>query len=165
MAKGWFAAMSSKRRILLVDDDPNASYILTVILKLNDFDVIPYTGPEQALGDFGNGLYDLLLLGVKMARMNGFESYQKMKEIDPHAKICFMTNYRQQSLQEFNKLFPELTSDNLVDKPASGNDLMKIFMRSWQMSSDVLCNGKYFRFMIYAIFWCGSGLNLKAYAR
>jgi CheY-like chemotaxis protein len=121
--------MSSKKRILLVDDDPNSSYILSMILKLNGFDVIPYTDPEQALTDFGKDLYDLLLLEVRMSKMNGFELYQKMKQIDRHIKVCFMTNYRRQYLREFNELFPRLTADSLVDKPASGNDLMKILQR------------------------------------
>jgi len=113
----------------LVDDDPNVSYILTMLLRLNEFDVIPYTDPEQALADFGKGLYDLLMLEVRISKMNGFELYQKMKEIDQHTKICFMTNYRLQYLHEFNELFPELTADSLVDKPASANDLMKILQR------------------------------------
>jgi CheY-like chemotaxis protein len=121
--------MPSRKRILLIDDDPNASYILALILKLNDFDVMPYTDPEQALADFGKNLYDLLLLEVRMPKMNGFELYQKMKEIDRHAKVCFITNYRQQYLQEFNKLFPELTADSLVNKPTSGNDLMEILQK------------------------------------
>jgi DNA-binding response OmpR family regulator len=86
--------MSPKKRILLVDDDPNASYILSMILKLNDFDVIPYMDPEKALGDFGKELYDLLLLEVTMSKMNGFELYRKMREMDHHIKVCFMTNYR-----------------------------------------------------------------------
>jgi CheY-like chemotaxis protein len=121
--------MPLKRRILLVDDDPNTSYILSMILKLNDFDVIPYTDPERALEDFGKNLYDLALLEVRMSKMNGFELYRKMKEIDRSIKVCFMTNYRRQYLNEFNELFPELTPDGLVDKPASGSDLMKILER------------------------------------
>ena len=118
--------MSSKKRILLVDDDPSATYILTMISKLNDFDVIPYTDPEEALADFEKGHYDLLLLEVKMFKMNGFELYQRMKKKDRHTKVCFMTNYRQQYLQEFNKLFPELTADCFAEKPGSGQDLMRI---------------------------------------
>jgi CheY-like chemotaxis protein len=121
--------MPPERRILLVDDDPNTSYILSMILKLNDFDVIPYTDPERALEDFGKNLYDLALLEVRMSKMNGFELYRKMKEIDRSIKVCFMTNYRRQYLNEFNELFPELTPDGLVDKPASGSDLMKILER------------------------------------
>jgi two-component system catabolic regulation response regulator CreB/two-component system response regulator ChvI len=100
-----------------------------MILKLNDFDVIPYTDPEQALADFGKDLYNLILLEVRMSKINGFKLYQKMKEIDPRIKVCFMTNYRRQYLREFNELFPELTADSLVDKPASGSDLIKILQR------------------------------------
>jgi two-component SAPR family response regulator len=33
----------------------------------------------------------LLLLDIKMPMINGFDLYQKMKEIDSNVKICFLT--------------------------------------------------------------------------
>lgn len=106
-----------KKRILLVDDDPNVSYLLSMIMKLNNFDVVPFTDAEMALEGFAKHQYDLLLLDVKMPKMNGFELYRKMKRIDDKVRVCFMTNYRDEYLREFNNLFPELKPDYLVDKP------------------------------------------------
>jgi two-component system catabolic regulation response regulator CreB/two-component system response regulator ChvI len=97
-----------------------------MLLKLNDFSVIPYMDPEQACADFEKDAYDLILLEVRMSKISGFALCHKIKKIDPRAKFCFMTNERQQYLQEFKRLFPELTDDYLVDKPASGTDLLKI---------------------------------------
>lgn len=121
--------MASKRRILLVDDDPKSFYILTMILKLRDYDVTPYLDPEGALADFEKGVYDFLLIAVEMVRMNGFKLYQQMRDTDRIAKVCFMTNYRQRFLPEFSRLFPELTSDSLVDKPVSANELAEILQQ------------------------------------
>jgi two-component system, OmpR family, response regulator ChvI len=121
--------MPSKKRILLIDEDPNASYILSMILKLNDFDVIPYTDPDQALAEFRRNIYNLIILEARISKINGFELYQEMRKIDPDAKICFMTNHRQQYMQEFKKLFPGLTADNLVEKPTSTSDVLKIIQR------------------------------------
>jgi len=120
----------------LVDDDLKSFYILTMILKLRNYDVIPYLDPVGVLPDFENGAYDLLLILVEMVRMNGFELYKNVKNADRHAKVCFMTNYRQRYLPEFSRLFPELTSDSLVDKPISANDLSRgnFATASWQMS-------------------------------
>jgi DNA-binding response OmpR family regulator len=118
--------MSSKKRILFVDDDPKSFYILTMILKLRDYEVMPYLNPEGALADFKKGAYDLLLIVVEMVDMNGFELYQQMKQTDRQTKVCFMTNFRQRYLSEFKRLFPELTSDSLVDKPLSTSDVMEI---------------------------------------
>jgi two-component system, OmpR family, response regulator ChvI len=41
------------------------------------------------LSNFRPGLYDLLLLDIRMPTINGFDLYQKMKEIDSNVKICF----------------------------------------------------------------------------
>ncbi len=116
----------NKRRILLVDDDPNTTYILSMMLKLNDFDVHPYTDPEAALTDFRKDQFDLLLLDIRMPGMTGFELYRKMKEIDRSARVCFMTSYAKEYLQEFRKSFPDLADKDFVNKPAVASDLLKI---------------------------------------
>lgn len=115
-----------KRLILLVDDDPNVTYILGMMLKLNDFDVHAYTDPEVALADFRKDKFDLLLLDIRMPETTGFELYRKMKEIDRTARVCFMTNYAKEYLLEFRKSFPELGDKNFVNKPAVALDLLKI---------------------------------------
>jgi CheY-like chemotaxis protein len=115
-----------KRRILLVDDDPNTTYILGMMLKLNGFDVYPYTDPEAALASFRRGQFDLLLLDVRIPAMNGFELYRKIRYIDEKIDVCFMTNYSKEYVQEFTKSFPELGHNHLVEKPAAAADLLKI---------------------------------------
>lgn len=97
-----------------------------MILKLNDFDVVSFTDPEMALADFGKDQYDLLLLDVRMPKINGFELYKKMRKIDSRPRICFITNHRQEYLHEFSESFPELATNSLADKPASGSDLLEI---------------------------------------
>lgn len=116
----------SKRRIFLVDDDPNTTYILGMILKLNDFEVYPYTDPAVALASFRRGQCDLVLLDVRMPGMTGFELYRKMKQIDENARVCFMTNYAREYLSEFAKSIPEIDRKNLVEKPVATADLLKI---------------------------------------
>ena len=35
--------------------------------------------------------YDLVILDIKMPKMDGFELYIKLREKDPKVKICFLT--------------------------------------------------------------------------
>jgi CheY-like chemotaxis protein len=109
-----------------VDDDPNTTYILGMMLKLNDFDVYPYTDPEAALASFRRGQFDLLLLDARIPAMNGFELYRKIRQIDEEINVCFMTNYARAYVQEFTKSFPGLGHYHLVEKPAVAADLLKI---------------------------------------
>lgn len=77
--------------ILVVDDEPDANMTLRILLEENGFKTDAYTDPLVALQSFRPGKYDLLLLDIKMPKMNGFELYQKMKEIDNNVKVCFVT--------------------------------------------------------------------------
>lgn len=77
--------------ILVVDDEPDANMTLRTLLEENGFKTDAYTDPLVALQSFRPGKYDLLLLDIKMPKMDGFELYQKMKEIDNNVKVCFVT--------------------------------------------------------------------------
>ena len=81
----------NRKKILIVDDDPDICVTLKEIFKQNGFIADSFTDPILALDNFKAGLYDLLLLDIKMPEMNGFQLHQKMKKIDDTVKICFLT--------------------------------------------------------------------------
>ena len=81
----------NKKKILIVDDDPDICVTLREIFKQNGFIADSFTEPLLALNSFKAGLYDLLLLDIKMPEMNGFQLHQEMKKIDNTVKICFLT--------------------------------------------------------------------------
>ncbi len=79
------------KRILLVDDEPDIIYCIREVLEDNGFVVDSYTSPTLALSNFKPGMYDLLLLDIKMPEMHGFDLYEKIKGTDSNVKICFLT--------------------------------------------------------------------------
>jgi two-component SAPR family response regulator len=48
-----------------------------------------------------------------MPQMNGFELYNKIKEIDDKVKVCFITAF-EGYYNEFKKLFPHLKKQNAI---------------------------------------------------
>jgi DNA-binding response OmpR family regulator len=66
----------------LVDDEPDITHLVRRVLENNEFVVDSYTDPTLALSNFRPRLYDLILLDIKMPKMNGFDLYQKIMEIE-----------------------------------------------------------------------------------
>jgi two-component SAPR family response regulator len=61
--------------------------------EYNGFVVGTFNDPQEALLNFKASLYDLLLIDVKMAKMNGFELFQEIEKIDNRANVCFITTF------------------------------------------------------------------------
>ena len=112
-------------KILVVDDEPDITSVIKKGLKSNGFEVDSYNDPVLALEKFRACIYDILIIDIKMPKMNGFELYKKMKEIDNKVKICFLTAIEYYN-DEFRIAFPKLTLKCFADKPISIDLLAKI---------------------------------------
>ena len=126
-----------KKRILLVDDEHDITISISAVLESNDLEVTSYNDPVLALSSFKPHHYDLVMLDVKMPKMDGFELYNEIKKIDNRTKVCFITatdknNYEglegqeQQSgnAREKPQLYCELKKDMFLQKPISNDDLV-----------------------------------------
>jgi DNA-binding response OmpR family regulator len=83
-----------RKRILIVDDNPDITFTLRIGLENDDasMQVYSYNNPVNALLDFRPDFYDLLLIDVNMPLMNGFELCEKLLQKDINVKVCFMTS-------------------------------------------------------------------------
>src|ERR671933_509839 len=70
-----------KRRIMLVDDERDINLMLKIVLEDNGFEVDVFDDSIIALNNYEAGLYDLLILDIKMPKMDGFELYDQVKKI------------------------------------------------------------------------------------
>jgi CheY-like chemotaxis protein len=124
-------------RILLVDDDPDILFTFKEGLEeeLPDVDkskkifdrarkiqVDTFADPKEALSSFKAGVYDLLLLDIRMPDMNGFELYEELEKIDDKPKVCFITAY-ELYYEALKKDFPKLDVGCFIKKPISIEDL------------------------------------------
>jgi PleD family two-component response regulator len=80
------------KRILIVNSEDDVKLALKLALEEeNSFQVDSFNNPILALKDFKNGFYDLLILGIVIPQMNGFELSEEIRKIDDKVKICFLT--------------------------------------------------------------------------
>ena len=62
-----------------------------MVLEGNGFQVDTFDTPLLALEYFRKGLYNLVILDIKMPKMNGFELYREIRKIDEKIRTCFLT--------------------------------------------------------------------------
>jgi DNA-binding NtrC family response regulator len=95
-------------KILVIEDDQDITTSFKETLENNgSFSVHTYNDPRQALSKFEAGLYDLLLLDIRMPYLNDSELYREMKEIDYETKVRFITAY-ETYYEQLKKRFSEI---------------------------------------------------------
>ncbi len=120
---GTFVTTHNKR-ILLVDDEPDIVLAFKIGLEDHGFIVDAFDDPEKAASNFKCDVYDLLLLDIKMPKLNGIEFYYRMKEIDKKVKVCFITASEIYYYEQITKdLFNLLGGIRLFRKPIKVDDL------------------------------------------
>ena len=114
-----------QKRILAVDDEPDLTMICSLALQYHGFKVDTFNDPQEALSNFKPDYYDLVILDIKMPKMDGFELYDKIKKKDHKAKICFLTA-SELYYEEFRKKeYSALDKNLFLKKPIDNDDLLK----------------------------------------
>ena len=115
------------KRVLIVDDESDVNLTIKMALEENGFKVDSFTDPLLALENFKgeSGLYDILILDIRMPNMNGFELYREIKKIDNKVKICFLTAGEMDYEQFKGQLIPALDENCFIQKPIQNETLIK----------------------------------------
>jgi two-component system catabolic regulation response regulator CreB/two-component system response regulator ChvI len=124
-----------RRRIMIVDDEYDVVYSLrTVLEETKLFQVDGYVDPMLALSNFKADTYDLVVLDIRMSRMDGFELYKNIKAIDVRIKVCFLTAVN--DLSEYKINYPDVIEeiecgkiDCFMDKPVAGAQLLNLISK------------------------------------
>jgi DNA-binding response OmpR family regulator len=85
--------MQSVQPIMIVDDEPDITYIMKKVFQVNGIVADSFNDAEEALSHFKPGVYGLLILDIGLPKMNGFELYGEMRKIDAELKVCFLSAY------------------------------------------------------------------------
>jgi DNA-binding response OmpR family regulator len=116
------------KKILVIDDESDVTFTIKNILEDSGFAVDTFNDPILALNYYKVNFYDLIILDIKMPKMDGFELYIKLREKDPKVKICFLT-----AIATFNEEFRKtrlalgktINEDYFIQKPIKMEDLLK----------------------------------------
>lgn len=115
----------NKNKILLVDDEPDLTQVSTLSLEYYGFRVDSFNDPQEALSKYEPGSYDLVILDIKMPKMDGFELYHEIKKKDNNARVCFLTA-SELYYEEFRKKeYCALDKNLFIRKPIENEELVR----------------------------------------
>lgn len=118
-----------QKRILAVDDEPDLNKLCSLALEYHGFKVDTFDDPQEALSNYKSDYYDLVILDIKMPKMDGFELYDEIKKKDPQAKICFLTA-SELYYEEFRKKeYHAIDKSLFIRKPIENEELLKAVNR------------------------------------
>jgi len=115
--------VQKNKRILLVDDEHDVNLTIRLILEENGFKVDSFTDASQALENFTAGLYELVMLDVKLPAMDGFSLYEKIKKLDYKVRICFLTAANRTYYETLKKRYPNINESCVIYNPADYESL------------------------------------------
>jgi two-component system, OmpR family, response regulator ChvI len=93
-------------------------------LRMHGFHADSMTDPVAAVEEFIAGRYDVVILDIRMPKMNGFEVVRELRKTDKDVKICFLTAFEILD-GEFKELFPAMNVQGLMRKPIRIKELIQ----------------------------------------
>src|SRR5581483_397167 len=112
------------RKVAIVDDEVDITTVLKKGLEQNGFSVDAFNDPQEALASFNPDHYDLMIIDIRMPKLNGFDLYREIRKKDNKIKVCFLTAF-EIYYEEFRKMFPTIDVRAFVRKPVSISALVK----------------------------------------
>ncbi len=141
-------------KILLVDDEPDIMMAFKLTLESAGFIVDTHEDPLTALSKFKPRHYDLVILDIRMPKMNGFELYAEMQKIDNQVKVCFITagemrydkvgKGKLKEDEEEEEQYCGLNTERFLQKPISNADLVKRINKIMMLNLSLNIQNTYF---------------------
>jgi DNA-binding response OmpR family regulator len=116
---------TKRKRILLVDDEPDLNTLFHMALERAGFEVQTHENPLLALSHFKPGFFDLIILDIKMPEMDGFELFKELRKKDSKANICFLTASEMYYEENRKREYDSMDKVLFIRKPISNNELVE----------------------------------------
>jgi two-component system, OmpR family, response regulator ChvI len=105
--------------IMIVDDEPDTLFTYEWFLSDEGYNVEAFTDPQEALKRFvqleASSYYQLVLLDIRMPRLNGLQLYNTIKAINPKTKIMFCSAL--DVAEELTSILPDIKYNHIIKKP------------------------------------------------
>ena len=114
----------TRRKILIVDDEYDITFVFKIILEEKGFIADIYNDPIDVLSMYKPYYYDLVMIDLKLPGMTGFELYNQLRMMDNKTKVCFLTSSEQFHQQYRSNEFQDYDPDLFIQKPVENEVLI-----------------------------------------
>jgi CheY-like chemotaxis protein len=106
--------------IMVIDDEPDILFTYKSLLSAEGYNVKAFTDPQEALKHFvqlldPSSYYQLVLLDIRMPRLNGLQLFYKIKTLSPNTKIMFCSAL--DIAEEIVSILPDIKYNDIIKKP------------------------------------------------
>lgn len=109
------------QNILLVEDDPEITRLLTLHFDTSQYQLTCCATGQEALKNMESGNYHLIMLDISLPDCNGMEICKKLRTTDTNTPVLMLTCHAEESDKV---LALELGADDYVTKPFGILELM-----------------------------------------
>ncbi len=85
--------MKEKAKILVVDDEESHRIMLRAVLQDGGYEVAEAADGPEAIRAVEQEIFDLVLLDIRMATLDGIETLTEIRKISPFVPVLIMTAY------------------------------------------------------------------------
>jgi DNA-binding NtrC family response regulator len=130
-------------KMLLVDDEEEILNLLRKYLEKAGFtNIYTINDPEKALEMMQKDLYKIVLLDIKMPKMDGIELLQKIKDVNPLCNIIMVTAY-----SDLNNVVECIAKDavDFISKPFKMKEIVEVVSQAHERINrwkDVIINNE-----------------------
>ncbi len=113
--------ITTRPKIILVEDDVNLGFLLVDFLESNGFDVKLYRDGIAGINGFQSNTFDFCILDLMLPRMDGFTLATKIKEINRDIPVIILSA---RSMKEDKIKGFRLGIDDYITKPFDEEELL-----------------------------------------
>src|SRR5919112_611146 len=114
----------NKNKILVVDYEHDSNLLLKTILERNGFIVDYFDDPFVAMDNFQSNLFSLIILNVKLPKLNGIQLCREIRKRHKKVKVCFITD-GEMYYGVITDIFNSLDEDSFIRKPINYDYLLE----------------------------------------
>jgi DNA-binding response OmpR family regulator len=118
-------------RILVIDDQADVRAMISIVLRINHFEIVEAASGAAGWKEFENSRFDLVIVDIFLPGMNGFDVITMMRERIPDLPIVAISGM---TTLDFLSASPELSNVVCLQKPFRPNELVGAIEAAYSLS-------------------------------